>query len=248
MAWRTFSDWRAKSFGDFAIQLCVWDCAYKDSISICERREGDRHKHCLGMGEGRHLCSAIALGTPQLPAWLEGFIFLRKFIRLELDINFWAIFIFFLPPDMSASIMIIFSADMIIPRFCDLSSRHLQWTLWPKLGRNLNISASTNIALATENWLPFNSKRGKQMFEQGVMWVYWRVWGLVSTRRHFWPERSLITLLSNTGRYHLPTSVFVLLSIFLSLSSSSLQIVKFLCLNVLLTKRSWEFHPIVDWL
>ena len=27
-----------------------------------------------------------------------------------------------------------FSADMIIPRFCDLSSRHLQWTMWPKLG------------------------------------------------------------------------------------------------------------------
>ena len=133
MAWRTFSDWRAKSFGDFAIQLCVWDCAYKDCISICERREGDRHKHCLGMGEGRHLCSAIALGTPQLPAWLEGFIFLRKFIRLELDINFWAIFIFFLPPDMIASILITF--------FCGHNHPTILWSI--KQTPSMDIVAKT---------------------------------------------------------------------------------------------------------
>ena len=29
MAWRTFSDWRAKSFGDFAIQLCAFSSPTK---------------------------------------------------------------------------------------------------------------------------------------------------------------------------------------------------------------------------
>ena len=38
-----------------------------------------------------------------------------------------------------------------------------------------------------------------------MRWGYRRVWGLVSTRRHFWPERSLITLLAlHNTRYHPP--------------------------------------------